>query len=74
MLPRPLQNNSMKDFVLPSIVGTSSIVAVLTLNNVMSFLVALVTIGAMLPVALERWKRYFKKKDVGSNSPFPDEN
>jgi hypothetical protein len=72
-------NNNVKDFVVPSTFGVSSIFAIISLHGVMSFLVAAVTIAAMAPVAINRWEVYLEKRrlkklgvTIETKNPFED--
>ncbi len=72
--------NNVKDFAVPSTVCFASILATLSLQGVMSFLVAAVTILAMAPVALNRWEVYLEKRrlkklgvTIETKNPFEDE-
>lgn len=67
----PHLSNNVKDFVIPSTVGASSIFAVINLQATASVLVAVVTIAAMLPVAIQRWQKFLAKKSIENESNPP---
>lgn len=54
----------MRDLTITGVAGGAGVFGTITLEGTLSVVVALVTIAAMAPLAIQRWKKFLQGKDL----------